>query len=391
MPLRPVEEGGPRIVPVPLDHVAPGLPYEEWTVRDEAFFASLPDRLPQGWPGTIQPLLPVFWKEVCEESDRTCSVPERLASARRTFERRWGCDNREVPVSHVSRSEAFRYVAAAIMANLPRFHAVFNEAMRTYRRAHRLRSRHHPFPDLARDGDWLESPFWAWRSGEGRRHRLFVRPISDGVALRWGGETGPVLSRARLPQEFEHLEQEGTKLRPRALTTTLFLRLFASDLFIHGIGGGKYDEATDEVIRAFFNIEPPPFLVVTGTLRLPLPVYPATTATVRALRRLRRDLEFNPQRYLPEDPETRPFLKERKEWVERQPPTRTGRRERFRTLRRLTGTLASSLSAHRQEVEGKLQHAEAEVEANALLRRRDWAFCLYPEDVLRDFLCGREA
>ena len=38
-------------------------------------------------------------------------------------------------------------------------------------------------------------------------------------------------------------------LRPRALTLTLFARLCVADFFIHGIGGGKYDEVTDRIIR----------------------------------------------------------------------------------------------------------------------------------------------
>ncbi len=36
---------------------------------------------------------------------------------------------------------------------------------------------------------------------------------------------------------------------PRALTTTLFLRTFIADLFIHGIGGGQYDRLTDRIVE----------------------------------------------------------------------------------------------------------------------------------------------
>ena len=53
------------------------------------------------------------------------------------------------------------------------------------------------------------------------------------------------------------------------MTTTLFARLLLADMFIHGLGGGKYDELTDSLMRDFYGIEPPSFLVLTGTLRLP--------------------------------------------------------------------------------------------------------------------------
>ena len=57
----------------------------------------------------------------------------------------------------------------------------------------------------------------------------------------------------------------------------MYARLFLADLFIHGIGGAKYDELTDELMRRFFKIEPPEFLTLTGTLLLPFPRAAATT------------------------------------------------------------------------------------------------------------------
>ena len=47
-------------------------------------------------------------------------------------------------------------------------------------------------------------------------------------------------------------ESEGIRLRPRALTTTMYLRLAMGDLFLHGIGGAKYDQLTDRIIEHFF-------------------------------------------------------------------------------------------------------------------------------------------
>ncbi len=50
----------------------------------------------------------------------------------------------------------------------------------------------------------------------------------------------------------------------------MFARLVISDLFMHGIGGGKYDQMTDAIIRAYFDVPAPPMVVATATLRLPL-------------------------------------------------------------------------------------------------------------------------
>ena len=56
---------------------------------------------------------------------------------------------------------------------------------------------------------------------------------------------------------FLDLGKQGFKIRSRALTNTLYARLFLGDLFIHGIGGGKYDEVTDAIIRRYYRSSRP--------------------------------------------------------------------------------------------------------------------------------------
>ena len=104
-------------------------------------------------------------------------------------------------------------------------------------------------PDLAAEDDWLEAPFWgsagsANRSAAGSLHG---RTRSSGIELRVGREIWPAAAvdapEAMPSAHGRELESSGLKVRSRALTNTLFARLFLCDLFIHGIGGGKYDEA----------------------------------------------------------------------------------------------------------------------------------------------------
>ncbi|HQY89846.1 MAG TPA: hypothetical protein PK402_14425, partial [Tepidisphaeraceae bacterium] len=55
----------------------------------------------------------------------------------------------------------------------------------------------------------------------------------------------------------------------RALMLTIFLRLLLADVFVHGIGGGRYDQVADRLIKNYFHIEPPGFAVTTATLFWP--------------------------------------------------------------------------------------------------------------------------
>lgn len=69
---------------------------------------------------------------------------------------------------------------------------------------------------------------------------------------------------------------------PRALYLTLLLRLAGCDLFIHGVGGGRYDRATERWARAWLGRDLAPLAVVSATALLefdrPAPPSPADAA-----------------------------------------------------------------------------------------------------------------
>jgi hypothetical protein len=221
---------------------------------------------------------------------------------------------------------------------------------------------------------------------------LLIRRLASGIQLRAGDEAWPVLPDR--PRDFvamwPALETQGMKVRFRALTTTLFARLFLGDLFIHGIGGGKYDEVTDAILRSYHGIEPPAFLVLSATLHLPLPTYPVSQSQLQQLRRRIRDLHYKPQQYvLNLEPDRRDekavsLVQQKLDWIGRQPANRCQRRLRFRTLRDLNEQLWPYVSdAERETLEETIEVA-AKLEANQILQGREYAFCLFPEEKLRE-------
>src|SRR5204863_8134293 len=99
-------------------------------------------------------------------------------------------------------------------------------------------------------------------------------------------------------EQLAAAESRGIKLRPRALITTMYARLVLSDLFIHGIGGAKYDELTDFIIRRFFGIEPPAYVTATATFRLPIERPNVSLDDVRQNARRIRELRYRPESFL---------------------------------------------------------------------------------------------
>jgi hypothetical protein len=370
-------------------------PYEERTIADRELFASFAERageLLRGWH--YEPMLPSFWAEVLRKAEHTPILGECFAAARRALERQWGCHNLEVPLSTLCDTEPFAWFASDLLAHLPRFHALYNAVVADYRRRHGIRDRNHPVPDLAAEGDWLEAPFWGWRAGcvSDRRNRLFARLRDDRLELRAGEDDWPALPHPREGRAeatvnvWRDLRAQGFKVRSRALTTTLYARLFLADLFLHGIGGGKYDELTDELMRRFYDCEPPIYMMLSATRWLPLPRAVVTADDRRRLIRELRDVHYNPQRHLEAASENLAELVAAKQiWIEREPTTAAERYERFRMLRALTEQLRRPLLSREEQLRRELAECERQLRANAVLQRRDYSFCLFPVDILRPF------
>ena len=385
-----------RIVDLPFDQWIGEVPYESRNVIDKSIFLSLPQRAREiynNWG--ITPLLPQFWDEVTKTMSGRPSNGAQLAhpvdighcfsSARGFVERNWGCCNLEIPLSRMLYDESAKAFFVHLLDDLPRFHSIYNDCVRAYRRQHGLHSKTHPVPDLAADGDLLEAPFWLHHARQRSRHRFFVRRNGNQIHLCFDLKGSQITFFGGFAELLDSLPGTTECIQTRALTTTMFARLFLCDLFIHGIGGGIYDELTDTIIRRYFGIEPPTYMVISGTLRLPLPTFPATPATRRQLQREFRDLHWNPQRYV----DAGELAERRERWRASQPADSTGRRERFRGIQALTTLLRDLVPA--EEIarrEQQLQQCERELAANAILQRRDYAFCLYPEELLRPF-CTR--
>jgi hypothetical protein len=373
---------GRHMARVAYDRSTADAPYEERVVAEEKTFANLPDALAPivaGWP--FAPMLPAYWAEVMRQAMRTPLMGERFAAARRTVERRWGCVQREAPMSRVCATEAFAWFACAILHDLPAFHERYNQTVQQYRIDHGIRSHSHPVPDLARDGDWLETPFWAWRAGQTRRGRLFAQPTADAWNLRVGSDRFPSIPRNDAVAGWRDLEARGYKVRSRALTTTMFARLFLADVFLHGIGGGIYDELTDHLIQSCFGIPAPGFMILSATLLLPLPRYPEATSHARDLHRRLRDLTYKPENFIEPGETTRA----KQMWIAQSCATHAERVERFHRIRELNAQMQRNLEREKQAAEAELRVQSQHVDVDAVARRRDYAFCLYPEGMLREF------
>lgn len=393
----------PRFETLHYDEPRPPQPWEDARIVDAAEFATFDDRVAgamSAWG--VTPIVGQIWPDARRIARDGGRLVDALVAARHCQERRWGLGNLELPVSRMCEQRSFLWFACHVLAHLPRFRAIHNAVLGEYREVNRIRSRSHPVPELGEQDGWQEAPFWVWRSGDFRRRHVFARQIGAELALSDGTTEfariplGPDREACCAVEALEQLPAQGIRFRTRALTTTLFARIVLGDLFVHGIGGAKYDEMTDRIIGQFFGLAPPPFLMATATLRLPVDAPPSSVINdVGRLRHAVRDVAFNPQRHLSDV--AHDWSARRRTVLAAQHAAsaagltrsqrrarRTENRQRWLAFRELRAELAESVTATRDALQAQLRTAEQLAAARTVLASREYAACLFPEPLLAE-------
>ena len=329
------------------------------------------------------------------------SLGEQWTIGRRAIEASFGLDLEDMFVSRLSGEDTFLLFAGDLISKARRFAEAYNASTADYRSRYGVRSPGRPVPDMVSDDRRVELPLWCCPA-KGRRERLFTGLGDDGQ-IELHGETGPLgrVDPAALEnggQAADAVRRAGKGLiRPRALALTLFGRLIYGDLFIHGIGGAKYDRVTDGIFERFYGIAAPVMACVTATLRLPIPLRAAGDEEWLGLRHRRRDLRFNAQRYFVEAGADRGradrLLTQRDHLIERSgqlrreaPRDAAERRRTWRAIRGCNERLADMLGEYPNRLEDRLRQIERDRGHNKIAGGREYYFGIYPRAKLQKLL-----
>ncbi len=391
-----LEKGQGRVVEAAYLEPTGGLPYEELRashlkrdpvaeLRRQGVSPALCDAAEQYWRG--------IGLSRCQEEGYARTV----TCARHRLERRYGLENLEALVSDVARSEEYRVFILDILANVERFHACHNGSLAVFRTVHHEKNAAQPVPDLGREARRWELPFWVWRAGR-RRQRLWCDDVGPSLRLFMDGQEQPFAEIARrqlaaggeaAAKTLAAIEDGGIRIRPRALTLTLFARVFVGDLFVHGLGGAIYDKVTEEIVRTYYGVEPPEAVMATGTMWLPVESYDVTQADRDVLLRRLRDLRHNPERLLPPSvlsrPAVRSLVQEKQLLLSSRGATKHERSDRWRRLREVNNQLAAIHEGEPAATRQRLGVVTDQLAQNAILRHREYSFILHPRDELVEF------
>lgn len=332
--------------------------------------------------------MPLFLGEY-ETAKRCDDWVEQSVRGRRAVENAFGV---RVEDRRVSRWW-YGPLLCALLGDAERFAREYNQALASYRRANGIVGNQRPIPDLHWENRDCETALWAYRIGEPRQ-RLFVRRNGERVTLT-AGDAQLLECSANEASRWEKLGPllasiDGWRIRPRALTLTLWARLVLGDLFIHGIGGAKYDRITDMLIRGYFGVDAPAMACVSATLRLPLGCTKVTQADVRRAERDQRDVRFNPERHTREAAVPREFTTltaQKRELIAEslrlqrdEPRNRRQRRQVFDEIRETNQAMLASAPEVAEQVAERLQRLSGALASRDAARDREYFFALHPRE-----------
>jgi hypothetical protein len=217
-------------------------------------------------------------QEIVLSSEDVCEPGIRL---REMWEKENSIRLKTIYTSEIIKTEAFLIFKEYIFKRESEFRKIYNESLHDYRKIHKIKNKAQPLPDL--DEISGELPFWYVRNGE----RM---PFMRGNKI------------------------EDKNIYPRAVSLTLFCRIFLADLMIHGIGGARYDQITNRLLERFFKYEAAPFSVASATLSLDVRSdYPIDSRKISDIEKDLRTYEFDPTHFMPD---TDPLMIQKKEIIQ---------------------------------------------------------------------------
>lgn len=380
------------------------VPWENCFLRDPSLWRSFPDQIRKNMPLMHgEPLVDRLWQHSESEAKAGTPLGELLSRARHRLEEELGLKTLEVPLSHLVSTPEFARFSLHLLNDLPRLHGIYNSELNQYRESHRIRNHAQPLPNLDRAGSWFEAPWWYYPARSQVRFPLWVCHSGDDLILsnRQGWEiriTYPAHSDSAVEQWLAVLSDGGC-LRPRALLTTMYARLICSDVFVHGMGGARYDQLTDRIIARYFGVHPPPVVLATATLHLPLEnltdeLLEPMDDKIAGLQQHLRAAHSNPEHALrlgeSEMPihlqhELQQLRADRQALLSNIPPK--GEKWEWHTkMKRINERLCELAKPSLDKIQSRLDRCHSIQRQQAAVLSREYSFCLFPIETIVDNL-----
>ena len=367
---------------IPFDSTTPIVPFENRKIVDVDQFQSFGDRARQAIsPFVTNPIIAELWPHVLE-NDHHGNLGLAIANGRHRFEQDAKLQTLEIPVSHVAQTQSFSAFLLEILTRHQEFQQIYNSTIRTYRALHKIKNEAQPIPELCETGGWTETPFWIWTRDNPKRRSLFVKQTDELISI-----SDQVLFEKRFTANciLEELHQTITSeicVRPKALMTTMFCRLIISDLFIHGVGGAKYDQLTDAITQQLFKINLPTYITATATFQITKDDTTGFADSIAETKQKLRNLQFHPETFVEiPDSSATIWIDQKKSWIKKELPS--GQRlMRHHAISEANQNLQNYVSQTIEELNRQLVELQRNQANSKVTNCREYSFGLYNPELI---------
>jgi hypothetical protein len=341
-----------------------------------------------------------IWKEysklIFDEAACLRNVADFISQLQAILNSSLGINMLYLPVSLLSESECFTTFLISIISDAFNFAKVYNQAISNQIQTYNLNPAHTLKPLRIDFRNYVvELPFWLIFAS-GQRFSLY---ISFGDKNRIGfGTISDILGcldsstyEGKKEQLIELMNKHNCRLRPKAVSLTLFVRLYLADWFVHGTGGGFYEKITDYLIMRYFKTINLNFGIATATMTLPLQKTGYNFCCTKSqLKTQLRELKFNPERFINTSVSNRKSVKaliqKKSKLIEatKKPGSPTiERKEAWQMLSRVNKQLLRYAQKTRKELLTKVDLLEKNKISKEVVNYREFFFGLFPEGKLR--------
>jgi len=347
------------------------------------FFQALQQQLETIPHPQIQAAFKEFRDKLYTLLEEDQSFTDALTHLRNKQDESMGCQIRDHKIGDLVRSYPYAHYVWYIIKHIRAYTSQYNQAVEQGRRKD-----YQPVKTLHHQEGWYELPFWLEKDGK----RLPVNLYKDQQRLIFrAGETGPQVTLAIAGKDETTIIEtirNSLVLYPKATTLTQVIRLFLSDIFVHGKGAVEYEKINNTFLRDFFSMNSKKtFFSVTGNMYLPLmkdlPDYEHLQRDYKRKQKWLKQVERNPEDHLENGLAEK--YKEKKKAIARQMAHEESpeeRRKHHHWLEQLDDEMKSHLAMKIEHTRKEMNHLEAILQKKDILYERQYPYFLYPHRML---------
>ncbi|MBU1076276.1 MAG: hypothetical protein KKH98_03220 [Spirochaetes bacterium] len=329
-----------------------------------------------------------YRKEFLLELKNSNSFTDTILLLQKRFESFYTASSIDLKISNICRERTFYHFVWVILKDHEDFIKVYNYAVKDHSTGSYREIKQLPFKN-----NRFELPFWFIREGTRfgvsleKRGSTFIFYTDDKVIFKLEADK-------RSQEEIINSLHKNILLYPKAIMLTLMIRLFFSDIFVHGTGGAVYDKITDAIMKEYFKLHPTPgFLTVSGNIYLPLTGYISgdINEKLKKLQRYLDDMTHHPVRYM-DKKEARKYINKKK-MISAELLKEKGVKERatlHTQLKNLTHEMIRSIQPGIDKTGKELNKIKAIMDYKGILLERMYPRFFYPSAVNFKVLLEKE-